>query len=62
LCHMFRPPHRPWIDNCNYTWRRVQIMQLLVTQFFPPTLFSIPLRSKYSQHPFLKQPQSMFLS
>jgi hypothetical protein len=27
---MFRPPHPPRLYNSNYTWRRVQIMKLLV--------------------------------
>jgi hypothetical protein len=27
---MSRPPHPPWLYNSNYTWRRVQIMKLLV--------------------------------
>jgi hypothetical protein len=29
-CHMSRPPHPPRLYNSNYTWRRVQIMKLLV--------------------------------
>jgi hypothetical protein len=38
-----------------YTWRRVQIMQLLIMQFSSPCRHSIPLRSKYSpQYPVLK--------
>jgi hypothetical protein len=46
--YMSRPPHPLWLDNPNYTWRRVQIMQLLVMQFSPPFRHFIPLRSKYS--------------
>jgi hypothetical protein len=30
---MPRPPHPPRLDYYNYTWRRVQIMKLLVMQF-----------------------------
>jgi hypothetical protein len=26
------PFHPPWLDNCNYTWRRVKITKLLVRQ------------------------------
>jgi hypothetical protein len=28
--------HPPWLDHSNYTWRRVQVMKLLVMQFSPP--------------------------
>jgi hypothetical protein len=28
--HMPRPPHPPRLDNSNYTWGRVQIMQFLI--------------------------------
>jgi hypothetical protein len=27
------PPHRPWLDHSNYTWRRVQVMKLLIMQY-----------------------------
>jgi hypothetical protein len=30
---MARPSHLPRLDYSNYTWRRVQIMKLLVMQF-----------------------------
>jgi hypothetical protein len=39
---MSRPPHPPRLYNSNYTWRRVQIMKLLVMQFSPPSRHSIP--------------------
>jgi hypothetical protein len=45
---MSRPPHPPRLYNS--TWRRVQIMKLLVMQFSPPSRHSIPLWSKYSPH------------
>jgi putative component of membrane protein insertase Oxa1/YidC/SpoIIIJ protein YidD len=35
-------------------------MQLLIMQFSPTSCHFIPLRSKYSKHPVLKHPQSMF--
>jgi hypothetical protein len=51
----------PRFANSNYTWRRVQIVHL-VMQLSPPHCHFIPLQSKYSpQHPVLKHPQSMFL-
>jgi hypothetical protein len=51
------PSHPPLLDNSNYTWRRVQVMKLLIMQFPPTFRHFIPLRSKYSpQHP-----QSVFL-
>jgi hypothetical protein len=27
------PSHPPWLDHSNYTWRRVQVMKLLLMQF-----------------------------
>jgi hypothetical protein len=58
---MTRPSHPPRLDYSNYTWRRVQIMKLLVMPFFPFTRHLIPLRSKYpAQYPFLKRLQSPF--
>jgi hypothetical protein len=60
---MSRQPHPPRLYNSNYTWRRVQIMRLLVMQLSPPSRHSIPLWPKYSpQHPVLKHPQFMFLN
>jgi hypothetical protein len=29
------PSHPPWLDHSNYTWRRVQVMKLLIMQFSP---------------------------
>jgi hypothetical protein len=58
--NMPRPSHHPRHDNSNYTWRRVQIMQLLVIQFPPPPQPLIPHRSKYySQNPVLKHTLSI---
>jgi hypothetical protein len=34
---MSRPPHLHRLDKSYYTWRRVQIMQLLLRQFSPPS-------------------------
>jgi hypothetical protein len=54
--------HHPRLDNSNFTWRRVQIMKLLVIEFSLSSRHSIPLWPKYSgQHPVLKHPQSIFL-
>jgi hypothetical protein len=45
------------LRNC--TWRRLQVMKLLIMHFSPTTCHFIPLRSKYSpQHPVLKHPQN----
>jgi hypothetical protein len=30
---MLCPFHPPWLDHSNYTWRRVQVMKLLIMQF-----------------------------
>jgi hypothetical protein len=32
-CYMPCPSHPPWLDDSNYTWRRVQFMKLLIMQF-----------------------------
>jgi hypothetical protein len=48
--------------SASCTWRRVQVVTLLVMQLSPPSRHFIPLRSKYSpQHPVLKHPKSVFL-
>jgi hypothetical protein len=61
-CYMPSPSHPPWLDHSNYTWRRVQVMKLLIMQFSPTSCHFISLRSKYSpQHPVLKRPQSVCL-
>jgi hypothetical protein len=31
----FPCPSHPWLDNSNYTWRRVHVMKLLIIQFSP---------------------------
>jgi hypothetical protein len=43
-CYTPYPPHPHRPDNSNDTWRRVQIMKLLVMQFSPPSRHFIPLR------------------
>jgi hypothetical protein len=46
-----QPSHSPRLDYSNYTWRRVQIIKLLVMQFFPFSRYVFPPWSKYhSQH------------
>jgi hypothetical protein len=46
-CYMSRPSHPSWLDHSNYTWRRVQVMKLLIMQFSPISCHFIPLWSKY---------------
>jgi hypothetical protein len=29
------PPHPPWLDHSNYTWRNVQVLKLLIMQRWP---------------------------
>jgi hypothetical protein len=51
-CYMPCPSHPPLFDHSNYTWRRVQVMKLLITQFSLTSCHFTSLRSKYSpQHP-----------
>jgi hypothetical protein len=59
-CYMPCPPHPPWLDHSNYTWRRVQAMKLLIMQFSPTSCHLISLRSRYSQHLVVKHPQSVY--
>jgi hypothetical protein len=42
-CYKPRPPHPPRLDNSNYTWRRLQMMQLPVKQLSPTFGHFIPL-------------------
>jgi hypothetical protein len=49
-CYMPCPSH---LHHSNYTWRRVQVMKLLIMQFSPTSCHFIPLRTNYSpQHLF----------
>jgi hypothetical protein len=55
------PSHSPWFGDSNYTWRRGQVMKLLVTQFSPLPSLSISLQSKYiSQRPFSNTSETKF--
>jgi hypothetical protein len=47
-CYMPSPSHTAQLGRPNYTWRRVQVMKLLIMQFSPTCSHFIPLRSKYS--------------
>jgi hypothetical protein len=52
-CYVPCPSHPPWRGHSNYTWRRVQVMKILITQFSRTSCHFIPRRSKYSpQRPF----------
>jgi hypothetical protein len=60
-CYMPWPSHPPLRDHSNYTWRRVQVMKLIM-QFSPAYRHFVSLWSKYSpQLPVLEHPQSVFL-
>jgi hypothetical protein len=37
------PTYRPWLDQSNCTWRRVQVMKLLIMQCSPISCHFIPL-------------------
>jgi hypothetical protein len=55
------PSHPPRLHQLNHFWLRLQVMKLLIMQFFSAPYYFVPLSSKYSpQHPILKQLQSMF--
>jgi hypothetical protein len=60
-CYMPCPSHSS-CGHSNYTWRRVQVMKLLM-QFSPTSHYFIPFLSECSpQHPVLEYSQSMFLN
>jgi hypothetical protein len=40
----------PWLDRFNYTWRRVQVMKLLILHFSPASYYIILLPSKHSHN------------
>jgi hypothetical protein len=37
--------HPPWLVHSNYTWRRVEILEILIIQFSPTSHHFISLRS-----------------
>jgi hypothetical protein len=37
-CYILCPCHPLWLDHSTYFWHRVQVMKLLITQFFLPPL------------------------
>jgi hypothetical protein len=56
LCYITCPSHPPWLDHSNYTWRRVQVMKVLIMQFstissplFPNVLHSKLFSNVFSQ-------------
>jgi hypothetical protein len=53
--------HPSWLDHSNYTWRRVQVMKLLIMQFSPTSCHFISLWSKYSPQHHIKVNQSLGL-
>jgi hypothetical protein len=54
-------PHPPWLNHSNYTWRKVQVMNIIM-QLSPTSCHFFSSRYKYfAQHPVLKHTQSMFL-
>jgi hypothetical protein len=55
--------HPPWPSYSNYIWRRVQVMNLLVTQFSPVSYSVTSLGCKYSpQYLVLKNLLPAFFS
>jgi len=50
--------HPPWFDYPNNIWRSVQVMKLLIIQYFLASCLFLRLSSICSpQHPLLKRPQ-----
>jgi hypothetical protein len=53
-CDMPCSSHPPRLDHSNYTWRRPEVMKLLIMQFSSTSSYFFSLRSKYSpQHTVL---------
>jgi hypothetical protein len=40
---MLCPPHPPWLDHSNYTWRKVEVVKLLIMRFSPSSCASFCL-------------------
>jgi hypothetical protein len=61
MCYMTRPSHPSRLDYSSYTWRRVQITKLLVTQFSPFSrhLIQISSSAPCSQTPAVYVPVLM---
>jgi len=60
--YMSSPSHSSLLYQPNNMWWAVQIMKLLITQFYSLPCYLVPLRPKYFiQNPILKHPQSTFL-
>jgi hypothetical protein len=47
------PSHSPWLEHSNYTWRRVQVMKLLIMLFTPTShgFYSSFFRPSYYHSP-----------
>jgi hypothetical protein len=54
--YMPRPSHLSWLDQSNYTWRRVQVMKLFIMPLSTSCHF-ISLWYKYFQHPVIPRRQ-----
>jgi hypothetical protein len=46
--HMPCPSHPLWLEHSNYTWRRAQVIKLLIVQFSRTSCHFISLLSKFS--------------
>jgi hypothetical protein len=47
-------PNPTWFDHPNNACRSVQIINLLILQFYPTFCHFLPLMAKFYQHPVLK--------
>jgi hypothetical protein len=60
-CYMPHPSIHPLLDYSNYTWRRVQIMKLLVMQFSPPSRHLITVSVQISSSAPCSQTRSVYV-
>jgi hypothetical protein len=62
-CYMPCPSQPPRLDHSNYTWRTVQVMQLLIIQFSPTSCHFISLSIQiFSSTPHSQNTLSLYFS
>lgn len=61
-CDMAFPSHRPWLDHSYNIWWGEQVMELLITHFYPIYCYFFSVTSRYvPQRLVLEHPHSMFI-
>jgi hypothetical protein len=55
-CYMPYSSHSPWLDHSNYVWRGVQVMKLLIMEFYPISYHHISSDQIFSSAPGSQTP------